>query len=71
MNDTELPKASDDFRFAAAVASFGMLLRNSAHCGDATLESVLELAAAGRRNDPHGYRSEFVDMVRRAQQLCR
>jgi Ca-activated chloride channel family protein len=71
LNGTEMPTASDDFQFAAAVASFGMLLRNSAHSGDATLESVLECAAAGRRNDPHGYRSEFVDMVRQAQQLCR
>jgi Ca-activated chloride channel family protein len=61
--------ASGDFRFAAAVASFGMLLRDSPHKGDATWAAVLELAEASRGSDPEGYRAEFVELVRRAQQL--
>ena len=48
-----LNEATDDFRFAAAVASFGMILRSSPHKGDATYQSVLDLAEAGSgdRND--------------------
>src|SRR4029079_16380061 len=40
-------EASRDFKFAAAVASFGMLLRNSPYAGNATLASVEELARSG------------------------
>lgn len=43
----ELADASTDFKFASAVASFGMLLRGSPHKGNATFESVLYLARAG------------------------
>ena len=62
-------EASTDFRFASAVASFGMVLRRSQHAGDATLAAVEEFAAGAIGEDSHGYRSEFVDLVRRARQL--
>jgi Ca-activated chloride channel family protein len=63
-------KASEDFQFAAAVASFGMLLRQSEFKGDASLAGVAEIAESASRNrDPHGYRKEFVEMVRRAHEL--
>ena len=62
-------KASEDFRFAAAVASFGMLLRDSPHKGNATYAAVLELADAARTFDPNAYRAEFVEMVRKAKAL--
>ena len=61
--------ASADFKFAAAVASFGMLLRDSPHKGEATFAAVRELAEASRGADPSGYRAEFLELVRRAQQL--
>jgi len=61
--------ASPDFQFAAAVASFGMVLRGSQYAGDATLPAVEEFAVSGLGSDPGGYRAEFVDLVRRAQQL--
>ena len=60
-------EASGDFQFAAAVASFGMLMRHSEHAGNATLDSVLELAMQGLGDDPHGYRTEFIEIVRRAK----
>jgi secreted protein with Ig-like and vWFA domain len=64
-------EASQDFQFASAVASFGMLLRQSEFKGDATLAGVLEMAeSASRDRDPHGYRKEFVEMVRRARELA-
>ena len=65
----EYARASEDFKFAAAVAAFGMLLRESPHQGTTTLESVLELAQEGRGPDAHGYRSEFLELVRKARDL--
>ena len=62
-------QADQDFQFAASVAAFGMLLRNSKHKGDANYDSVEELATAGAQGDKTGYRAEFVDLVKRAKQL--
>jgi Ca-activated chloride channel family protein len=66
--------ASADFRFAAAVAQFGMMLRQSPYRGRATLGDVIAWAAAAAANpadDPGGYRGEFVDLVRAAQERWR
>lgn len=61
-----LDDASDDFVFAASVASFGILLRGSQYCGDFTYDHVLEMAESAMGEDVLGYRSEFVDLVYRA-----
>ena len=66
---TSLADASDDFAFAAAVASFGMLLRHSAHVGEYTFADVVELAESGFGEDSFGYREEFVQLVERAKEL--
>ena len=63
-------RASADFRFAAAVAAFGMVLRNSPHRGQATLPAVEEYAAGALGRDPNGYRAEFLDLVRKARNLA-
>ncbi|HEU0054365.1 MAG TPA: VWA domain-containing protein [Longimicrobium sp.] len=68
---TELAGASDDFRFAAAVAEWGMLLRDSPHRGEATFEGVAELAQGALGHDEHGYRAEFVRMVGESERLAR
>jgi Ca-activated chloride channel family protein len=65
----ELASTSSDFRFAAGVAAFGMLLRESPYRGQATYDQVLELAAAGRADDKSGYRAEFVQLVHAAKAL--
>jgi Ca-activated chloride channel homolog len=57
--------------FAASVAEFGMLLRQSAFKGDATWEEAAELARAHRGGDPDGYRSEFVRLLDLAASLDR
>jgi Ca-activated chloride channel family protein len=62
-------EASDDFRFAAAVAGFGMLLRDSPHKGKATYDSILELAGKALGEDPRGYRKELLDLVSAAGKL--
>ncbi len=62
-------QASTDFRFAASVASFGMILRHSPHRGNATLDAVAEIAQSALGADKSGYRSEFVGLVRSAKAL--
>ena len=64
-------EASADFKFAASVASFGMLLRDSPHKGTSSFEGVIELAGEGAVRDRHGYRAEFVQLVRKARRLSR
>jgi Ca-activated chloride channel family protein len=61
--------ATPDFKFASAVAAFGMLLRDSEFKGEATMDGVLEIATEGASHDPGGYRGEFLVMVRRAKRL--
>ncbi|MBI2922492.1 MAG: VWA domain-containing protein [Planctomycetes bacterium] len=64
------PASSDDFEFAAAVAAFGMCLRDSEYRGAANFGLVRELALAGIGDDPQGHRKEFVELVRRAAELA-
>ena len=61
--------ASPDFQFAAAVASFGMLLRHSQYRGDTSYAAVLEVAAAAKGADKYGYRAEFLQLVQEAKRL--
>ena len=70
-----LSEASDDFAFAASVASFGMLLRgfpqrvavpDALTDGDFTYAAVLELAGTAVDRDAFGYREEFLSLVERA-----
>ena len=63
--------ASADFKFAAAVAEFGMILRDSPHKGSGTLAEVRAWAEAGTDGDVGGYRSEFALLVRQAEALLR
>ncbi len=60
---------SADFRFAAAVACFGMLLRESEHAGGFTLDDVVTLAERGKGKDPRGYRGEFIRLVEATRDL--
>lgn len=62
--------ASADFRFAAAVAAFGMVLRDSPERGDASLALVEALAGAALGDDRDGRRAEFLRLVSRATELA-
>ena len=64
-----LNSASNDFKFAAAVAEYGMILRDSEYQGNASLNKVLRLANESKGLDLEGYRSEFINMVERSQNL--
>jgi Ca-activated chloride channel family protein len=67
--DISLDKASDNFKFSAAVAEFGMLLRDSEYKGTTDFESILMLAREGKGNDKHGYRAEFIKLTEMCQIL--
>jgi Ca-activated chloride channel family protein len=58
--------ASKEMQFASAVASFGMVLRQSEHRGTSNLAAVEEIATGALGKDDGGYRAEFVDLVKRA-----
>lgn len=63
-SDAQLSDSNVDFRFAAAVASFGMQLRESKFRGNWTLQNVLSMADASLSTDRNGERTEFTDLVR-------
>ena len=66
---TTWEKSSPDFRFAAAVAGYGMLLRDSNYRGQATWQSVAEWAHEGLGPDASGYRTEFLSLLEKAKAL--
>ena len=64
-----LQGTSANFRFSAATAAFGMLLRSSDHRGATSWAMVRTLASGSRGGDPHGYRREFLQLVDVAARL--
>jgi Ca-activated chloride channel family protein len=68
-SDQRFTAATPDFQFAAAVASFGMLLRDSKFRGNTSYAAVIETATAAKGKDEHGLRQEFLQMVSQAQAL--
>jgi Ca-activated chloride channel family protein len=68
---TNLARTSDNFRFAASVAQFGLLLRNSAFKSNASYGDVLNLARKAKGADAEGYRAEFIKLVESAQSLAK
>ncbi len=67
---TDLTNTPDtDFKFAASVAEFGLLLRNSPWKAAANYEHVLQTAMQTQGVDKFGYRQEFIGLVERARAL--
>ncbi|HRG88585.1 MAG TPA: von Willebrand factor type A domain-containing protein [Chitinophagales bacterium] len=64
-----LPQTSENYRFASAVAAFGMLLRDSKFSGNYTYDKVRELAISAKGTDAEGYRAEFIKLVTAAKKL--
>jgi Ca-activated chloride channel family protein len=65
----DLEETSDNFRFSASIAEFGLLLRNSEYREDASMEHVIAMAKGARGEDEEGYRSEFMKLVKLADSL--
>ena len=59
-----------DFAFAAAVAEWGLLLRNSEYKGTASYAAAMKRAVAASQFDPNGHRREFIDLVRKTMTLA-
>jgi len=66
---SELGEASGDYRFAAAVAGLGQILRGGKYTGDFSYPEVLALARGARGDDPFGYRGEFLQLTNLASSL--
>jgi Ca-activated chloride channel homolog len=64
-------QCSDNMQFAASVAGFGLLLRNSQYKGDLTYNQVLSIAKSSRGSDKEGYRKEMLTLVRKAKKIAK
>lgn len=61
---------TDNYRFAASVAAFGMLLRNSEFKQEASYTNVIQLAKTAVGKDAEGYRKEFIQLVKKASAIA-
>ena len=68
-NKKALKETSADYRFAASIAEFGILLRDNSNKANATYDQVIELAEGAIGKDPEGYRKEFVRLVKSVKML--
>ena len=70
-NNNSFENTSNNFRFAASVASFGMVLRNSEFKQHSNYEDVIAWAKTAKGNDQNGYRTEFIELVKHAASLAK
>ncbi len=69
-NDVQkIGKTSSNFRWSAAVAGFGMLLRDSDYSNDLKFEDVIRLARGAKGLDREGYRAELIKLIEMAELL--
>jgi uncharacterized protein DUF3520/protein with von Willebrand factor-like domain len=68
---SDFAAAPSELKFAAAVAEFGMILRDSEYKGNGSLQHVIEWAQQGMGADVNGYRADFIELVRKTQALKR
>lgn len=67
---SDVLNVSSELNFAAGVAAYGMVLRNSPYKGESSFKMAAELASAGLDFDPYGYREDFIDVVNAAAKLA-
>jgi Ca-activated chloride channel family protein len=65
----KLKDTSTNFKFSAAVAAFGMVLRDSQYKGTANFDEVLKLSSQSQGTDLDGYRAEFIRLVQKSKTL--
>jgi Ca-activated chloride channel family protein len=71
INDNQNASTSVNFRFAAAIAEFGMLLRQSEYKQNSSFAQVISLAEGAMGKDKEGYRSEFLRLAKSAQLMAK
>ena len=64
-----ISQTSDNYRFAAAVAEFGLLLRNSKYQSQATYQQAISMAKQSKGKDSNGYRTELIKMMEAVELL--
>ncbi len=69
MNIQAKQSLSENFQFSAAVAGFGLLLRESKHKGNCNYEMLIDLAQNSKGKDEEGYRGEFIRLMKLAKHL--
>lgn len=67
--DNLVEETSNDYRFSAAVASFGMLIRGSELRGNMEMDKIIEMASNAKGHDIEGYRAEFINLAKTANLL--
>jgi Ca-activated chloride channel homolog len=70
-NHIALTNTSDNFRFSAAVAEFGLLLRSSEYKQQSSYNQVISMAKSAKGIDGNGYRAEFIRLVQSATSLAK
>ncbi|MFY0592507.1 YfbK domain-containing protein [Roseivirga sp.] len=65
----ELNRTSENFKWSAAVASFGMILRDSDYKNDIDFQTIIDMAKSSKGKDLNGYRAEFIRLVEMAELL--
>lgn len=69
IEEKAIDQVTNNFFFAASVAEFGMLLRNSEFKKEATFDQVISLASQSKGTDKYGYKAEFIKLVQTAKLL--
>jgi Ca-activated chloride channel family protein len=64
MTPTSIYNSSENMRFAASITGFGLLMKQSEYKGTASKQMIIELGENATSFDPHGYRKEFIDLVK-------
>lgn len=70
-NHTAMENTSNNFRFSAAVAEFGLMLRSSEYKQQSSYSQVISLAKGAKGIDDNGYRAEFIRLVQAATSLAK
>lgn len=65
----DFDEASENLQFSAAVAGFGMIMRESEYLGNYTIEDILRVARNAKGLDEEGYRGEFIRLAKTARDL--
>ena len=69
MDVVDSGKVSDEFSFAAGVAAYGMLLKDSKYKGASTYDMAWSLVGAGLHYDKWGYRAQLRDLIQKAGKI--
>ncbi|HEY8563092.1 MAG TPA: VWA domain-containing protein [Pyrinomonadaceae bacterium] len=67
--DNAFENASENLRFASAVAGFGMILRDSDYKGGADFNQIRQIAKLSRGSDLKNYRGEFLELIEKARRV--